>query len=37
MHGRIGSFTAHPGQREELIGLIVESTGNLPGCLSRTY
>lgn len=34
MHGRIGSLTAHPGKREELIALMVESTGDLPGCLS---
>ena len=34
MYGRIGSFTAHPGQRDALVALMVESTGDLPGCLS---
>ena len=34
MYGRIGSFTSHPGQRDALIALMVESTGDMPGCLS---
>jgi quinol monooxygenase YgiN len=34
MYGLIGSFTAHPGRRDELIALMIESTGDMPGCLS---
>ena len=37
MYGRIGSFTAHPGWRDELIAQMVESRGDLPGCLSRNH
>ena len=34
MYGRIGSFTAHPGKRDELIALMAAGTGDMPGCLS---
>lgn len=34
MFGLIGSFSAHPGKRDELIALMTASTGNMPGCLS---
>ncbi|MDB5441125.1 MAG: Antibiotic biosynthesis monooxygenase [Caulobacteraceae bacterium] len=34
MYGLIGSFTAHPGKRDELIDLMTASAGGMPGCLS---
>lgn len=34
MYGLIGSFTAHPGKRDELIALMTASVGDMPGCLS---
>ena len=34
MYGLIGSFRAHPGQREALIALMTASVGAMPGCLS---
>ena len=34
MYGLIGSFTTHPGKRDELIALMTTSVGDLPGCLS---
>ena len=34
MHGLIGSFSAHPGKRDELIGLMTASVGDMPGCRS---
>lgn len=34
MHGLIGSFSAHPGKRDELIALMTASVGDMPGCLS---
>lgn len=34
MYGLIGSFSAHPGKRDELIALMIASVGNMPGCLS---
>lgn len=34
MYGLIGKFTAHPGQRDALIAVLLESVGNMPGCLS---
>lgn len=34
MYGLIGSFSAHPGKREELIALMTASVGSMPGCLS---
>lgn len=34
MYGLIGKMTAHPGQRDALIAILTESTGEMPGCLS---
>jgi quinol monooxygenase YgiN len=34
MYGLIGSFSAHPGKRDELIALMTQSVGDMPGCLS---
>ena len=34
MYGLIGSFSAHPGKRDELIALMTASVGDMPGCLS---
>lgn len=34
MYGLIGSFRAHPGQREALVALMTASVGNMPGCRS---
>jgi len=34
MYGLIGSFSAQPGKREELIGLMLGSVGSMPGCIS---
>ena len=34
MYGLIGKFTAQPGKRDELIGILLESTVAMPGCLS---
>ncbi len=34
MYGLIGSFTAQPGKRDELIALMTAATGDMPGCLS---
>ena len=34
MFGLIGKMTATPGKREELIGLLLEGTEGMPGCLS---
>lgn len=34
MYGLIGSFTALPGKRDELIALMMASVGNMPGCLN---
>ena len=34
MYGLIGKFTAHPGQRDALIDLLLASVGEMPGCLS---
>ncbi|MFT3997417.1 MAG: putative quinol monooxygenase [Asticcacaulis sp.] len=34
MYGLIGSFSAHPGQRDALIALMTQSVGAMPGCLS---
>lgn len=34
MYGRIGRITAKPGQREALIEILLEGTGDMPGCLS---
>jgi len=34
MHGLIGKMLAAPGQRDALIGILLESTTAMPGCLS---
>lgn len=34
MYGLIGQMLAAPGQRDELLAILGESTGNMPGCLS---
>lgn len=34
MYGLIGTFTAHPGKRDEFIALMLADAGPMPGCLS---
>ena len=34
MYGLIGKFTAHAGQRDALIEVLLASVGDMPGCLS---
>lgn len=34
MHGLIGKMIAAAGKRDELIGILLESTTRMPGCLS---
>lgn len=34
MYGLIGKMIAAPGQRDTLIGILLESTGAMPGCRS---
>jgi quinol monooxygenase YgiN len=34
MYGLIGKMSATPGQRDALIAMLVEGTGEMPGCLS---
>lgn len=34
MYGLIGSFSAQPGKRDELITLMTASVGEMPGCRS---
>lgn len=34
MYGLIGRITAHPGQRDALEAILLESTAAMPGCLS---
>jgi len=34
MYGLIGKMTAHPGQRDDLIAILLEGTGGMPGCRS---
>jgi len=34
MYGLIVKMTAGPGKREELVTILKEGTGNMPGCLS---
>lgn len=34
MFGLIGKMRAVPGKRDELIAILLESTGSMPGCLS---
>ena len=34
MYGLIGKMNAQPGQREALIGILLENVAQMPGCLS---
>lgn len=34
MYGLIGKMLARPGQRDALIGTLLDGTGAMPGCLS---
>lgn len=34
MYGLIGKMLAQPGHRDELIAILLEGTGQMPGCLS---
>jgi quinol monooxygenase YgiN len=34
MHGLIGKMNAAPGRRDELVAILLESVGNMPGCFS---
>ena len=34
MYGLIGSMTATPGRRDNLIAILTEAVSNMPGCLS---
>ena len=34
MYGLIGRMTAAPGQRDALVGYLLEGTTGMPGCLS---
>ncbi len=34
MFGLIGKMNSVPGQRDALITILLEGTGNMPGCLS---
>ena len=34
MYGLIGSFSAQPGKRDELVALMSAGVGDMPGCLS---
>src|SRR5690606_40674879 len=34
MYGLIGSATAQPGRRDELVAILLENVGAMPGCLS---
>lgn len=34
MYGLIGKMLAQPGQRDALVGLLLESSGAMPGCFS---
>lgn len=34
MYGLIGKMRAAPGKREELLDMLLDATGTLPGCLS---
>ena len=33
MHGLIGRFLAVPGARDELVAILLEGVGGMPGCL----
>ncbi|MER2534937.1 MAG: putative quinol monooxygenase [Rhizobiaceae bacterium] len=34
MYGLIGQMIAAPGRRDELLAILAEATGAMPGCLS---
>lgn len=34
MYGLIGRIIAQPGKRDELLGLLLDGTGEMPGCVS---
>lgn len=34
MFGLIGSFSAHPGKRDELVALMTSAVNDMPGCRS---
>ena len=34
MYGLIGKMRAQPGQRDALVTILLEGTGDMPGCLS---
>ena len=34
MYGLMGRMIAQPGKRDELIAILLEGTGGMPGCLS---
>jgi quinol monooxygenase YgiN len=34
MYGLIGMIKANPGQRDALLGILLESSAAMPGCLS---
>ncbi len=34
MYGLIGQMLAHPGKRDELVAILSESSGEMPGCHS---
>jgi quinol monooxygenase YgiN len=34
MYGLIGKFGAAPGRRDDLVAILLESVGDMPGCLS---
>lgn len=34
MYGLIGKMTAKPGQRDTLIGILLDGVSGMPGCLS---
>ena len=34
MYGLIGKMLAAPGERDALIAILLEGTGDMPGCLS---
>jgi len=34
MYGILGKLTTIPGRRDELVAILLEGTGQMPGCLS---
>lgn len=34
MYGMLGRMKAQPGKRDDLLALLLESSGGMPGCLS---